>query len=646
MKKLKLLIFIFSLALCIPLAYFVLRTYRGLEQEEAATLSYFAETLFDEMEQSLAVLVQQEEGRAIDEYNFLISPGGGQRETGEMQPSPLSKPSDKNFVIGYFQNNPDGSFQSPLVQGGGRIPAGRANIVAELQRANEIFNRKRVSDTDRIQRRPAEAVAVKKAEPKAGLADKYLDFTRSQRSREFLGQKEKRVEQITIDQAANIAKQDQPQSMSSARVAEESEDRKDDRYLPESRAAGKATAPQKSRVRSSLLKEAESVAAPEPASDTDRAASYQVEVAPLQAVFLTDARVFIFRRIMINNQIYRQGFVLQVNLFLNHLAQSYFLTQPMAQFTGLRLSVIDQGRETGAVESGVFSNNPDFILNRGFPSPFSFLNATLTCRQIPRSAGRQTLTVMLIFLAAIVLMGMFAIYQSSRAIADLSERRAQFVSSVTHELKTPLTNIRMYIEMLEQGIARTPEREQEYYRILDSEGRRLSRLINNVLELSKLERKQRHIDLQAGPFDDVISEVQAVMSEKIKQEGFILIAEPGQTGTFKYDREVMIQVLINLIENSMKFGKGAPKREIHIRTHRDADGVRIMVSDTGPGIPRRDLKKVFDDFYRVENSLTRTTRGTGIGLALVKKFVHLMGGSVAAANNEGPGCTITIILPE
>jgi signal transduction histidine kinase len=69
------------------------------------------------------------------------------------------------------------------------------------------------------------------------------------------------------------------------------------------------------------------------------------------------------------------------------------------------------------------------------------------------------------------------------------------------------------------------------------------------------------------------------------------------------------------------------------------------VSDTGPGIPRQDLKKVFDDFYRVENSLTRTTRGTGIGLALVRKFVRLMGGSVTAANNEGPGCTITITLP-
>ena len=107
----------------------------------------------------------------------------------------------------------------------------------------------------------------------------------------------------------------------------------------------------------------------------------------------------------------------------------------------------------------------------------------------------------------------------------------------------------------------------------------------------------------------------------------------------------MLQVLINLIENSMKFGKSASRREISIRTGRDEDGAKIMVSDTGPGIPRRDLKKVFDDFYRVENSLTRTTGGTGIGLALVKKFVRLMGGSVTAANNEGPGCTITITLP-
>jgi signal transduction histidine kinase len=212
-------------------------------------------------------------------------------------------------------------------------------------------------------------------------------------------------------------------------------------------------------------------------------------------------------------------------------------------------------------------------------------------------------------------------------------------------LKTPLTNIRMYIEMLEQGIAANPEREQEYFRILDSEGVRLSRLINNVLELSKLEKSQRHINMQTGTFEEVIAETQALMAEKLKQEGFTLTMTPGRIRPFKYDREVMIQVLINLIENSMKFGQNASEREIGIRTVQEPDGVKIMVSDTGPGIPRHALKKIFNDFYRVDNSLTRTTRGTGIGLALVKKFIHLMGGAVSAADNEGPGCTITIRLP-
>ena len=645
MKKLKLLILIFILALCIPLAYFVLKTFHGLEQEEVATLSYFAETLFDEMEQMLAVLVQQEESRAIDEYNFLISPAGLPGDADEMRPSPLSQPSDTDFILGYFQNNPDGSFQSPLVEHGKGILPGRSNLVADLKEANRIFNRKRAIETDRIPPRRVEIVAPKKDRPKTGLADKYLDLSRSQRSRAYLGQKEKRVEQITVDQAANIAKQELAPMRAGAPSAVESKDRQSYRIAPKQQLTGKITASQMSRSFSAADEEAESAAVPAPAPVDDRKASYQVEVAPLQAVFLNDAQIFIFRRILIKNQIYRQGFVLQVNAFLNYLTQTYFLSQPMARFAALRLGVVDQGRETGALETGHVSADPEFVLNRSFPSPFNFLQATLTCWQIPRSDGRHTLMIMLMVLAVIVLLGLFAIYQSARTIVDLSERRSQFVSSVTHELKTPLTNIRMYIEMLEQGIATTPEREQEYYRILDSEGARLSRLINNVLELSKLEKKQRNIDMQTGTFEDVITAIRAVMGEKIRQEGFSLKTDLPAINPFRYDREVMIQVLINLIENSMKFGKSAPQREIHIRVRREGRNAIIKVSDTGPGIPRRDLKKVFDDFYRVENSLTQTTRGTGIGLALVKKFIRLMGGSVTAANNDGPGCTITITLP-
>jgi len=644
MKRLKLLIAIFSVTLSIPLAYFVVRTYRGLEQEEVATLRFFADTLFDKMEGALAELVKKEEGRAIDEFNYEVFPSGPPgADAGKPQPSPLSRLPRENYILGYFQNNPDGSFQTPLMAGAGKTPPGLVDRVEALKGANEIFNRKRATVMDRIQPRPAEIAAEEEDKQKSGFADKYIDSSNALRSQSYLGQKEKRLEKITIGQAANIAKQEQPQTLGSSSAVPEPE--REDQPFAKDQAAGRVATPKKRVSRKMDLEASLEAAPPAAVVDGDETEGFQVEVAPLQAVFLNDAQIFIFRRIMINRQIYRQGFILSINAFLEHLTQTYFLTQPMARFTGLRLSVVDQGREAAAVETGPYSKNSDFILNRGFPSPFSFLKATLACSQIPRSQGRRTLNIMLIVLAVIVLIGLFGIYRSARAIEDLSERRSQFVSSVTHELKTPLTNIRMYIEMLEQGIARSPDREQDYFRILDSEGARLSRLINNVLEMSKLERQQRHLNLQTGSLAEVVSEVEAVMAEKLKQDGFSLIVQLGDIPPFKYDRELMIQVLINLIENSMKFGKNASEHNIHIRTRLEGSHVKIMVSDTGPGIPRHALKKIFNDFYRVENSLTRTTRGTGIGLALVKKFVQLMGGTVKAANNSGPGCTITISLP-
>jgi signal transduction histidine kinase len=646
MKRLQLFILVFSLALCIPLAYFVLKTYRGLEREETATLSYFAETLFDEMEGALAEMVRKEEGRAIDEFNFRISPPVRQRGVKEQPLSPLSRLPRENYIVGYFQNNPDGSFQTPLVENESQIPPKLAGLVAELKKANEIFNRKRVEVSDRVESSSPESLGETGVEQKAGFADKYLSVSRSQRPKAYLGQQSKRREEISVSQAANIAKREQPAEIRRSRTAIEAEGGRLDRYGAEKESAESVSIPEKVMPRGSFPQVSAEAEPPAPSVDKDGKAGFQVEVAPLQAVFLSDTQIFIFRRIMINNQIYRQGFILKVNAFLEYLTRTYFLSQPMAQFAGLRLSVVDQGREAETLEAGAVSNNPGFILNRGFPSPFGFLKATLTCDRIPPAAGRRTLTIMLIVLAVIVLIGLFAIYQSARTIVDLSERRSQFVSSVTHELKTPLTNIRMYIEMLEQGIAKDPEREQEYFRILDSEGARLSRLINNVLELSKLEKKQRHIDLQPGTFEEVIAQVRAVMAEKLKQEGFTLDVVSGPVKPFKYDREVMIQVLINLIENSMKFGKRSPKRAIQIRIRSEDGKVKIMVADNGPGIPRHALKKIFNDFYRVENSLTRSTRGTGIGLALVKKFAHLMGGTVTAANNNGPGCTITISLPE
>jgi signal transduction histidine kinase len=647
MKHLKIRIAIFCVCVSVPLCYFVWQTYRGLAQEEAATLRFFANTLFDEIEQALETLVQREEGRVIDEYKYFMSPSGRYRDGTDPKRSPLSQLPAENYILGYFQNNPDGSFQTPLAQEGQGVATDHKDTVTRLETANREFNRIRTTVTDKIA--PAPATVSAPTEQKKGdvFAEKYLNLSRSKQSKAALGQKEKRLEAVTAAQAQNVARQQAGEEARSSEPSTVVASKKRYSRRPSARAslADRGFAGKPEDELSSEMAVGEADATGQAAAVSREAERFQVEVAPLQSVLIGGDQIFIFRRIMINQKIYRQGFILKISSFLEHLVRTYFHQQPMAGFANLRLQVLDQGQVINLAEAGVSAQHPKLVIQRAFPPPFAFLNATLSSAEIPRSAGRQTLMVMMGVLAAIFLLGLFAIYKSAQTLVDLSERRAQFVSSVTHELKTPLTNIRMYIEMLAQGIAKNTEREQEYFQIIDSEGSRLTRLINNVLDLAKLEKKQRTLDLKPGTFEEIVAEVQTVMQAKLKQEGYALKFVQDARHPFRYDREAMIQVLINLIENSIKFGQEAVRKEITIRTDVDGRWVKIAVSDFGPGIPRRALKKVFDDFYRADSSLTQTTRGTGIGLALVKRFIHLMGGRVSAENNTGAGCTIKISLP-
>jgi signal transduction histidine kinase len=634
MKRLKTLFTIFCLVISIPLAFIIWQTYRGVAREERSQLRFFSETLLDDMQVVLSKLVQREENRAVDEYHHTLA-GTGQRK----QLSPLAEPPLENYIVGYLQNNPDGSFQTPLVADMGRVPDDRRAIVELLKKINAIFNRKKFTLS---QRQPPAVVAEAESKQEApkvakdNFADRYVARSKQKVSKKYLGKKAQRVEEITADQALNLSREDE--SLLRTRQL------KDDPLAPQApaeKSVGSSTAPWRSRSEPS---------APAPATEQPKEGSadpnrFQVEVAPLQSVQIDDDRFFIFRRIAVNNQIYRQGFVVQARPFLQYLADTYFASQPMARFSRLSLQIDANGVGREIAAAGTAPETVAFDVRRTFPAPFDFCSAIVQAGAIPSSPARQTLNVALAVFGFFTLLGLFFIYHSVRTIVEVSERRSQFVSSVTHELKTPLTNIRMYIEMLEQGIATNPEREQDYFQILGSESSRLSRLINNVLELSKLEKKQRHLNMQPGTLEAEFNEVEKVMAPKLKQEGFSLTIETREVPAFHYDSEVMIQLLINLIENSVKFGRQSPQRRITIRATSQQGWVRIAVSDTGPGIPRKALKKVFGDFYRVDNDLTRTSGGTGIGLALVKKFVDAMGGRVQAVNNEGSGCTIVLSLP-
>jgi signal transduction histidine kinase len=588
--------------------------------------------------------VEIEENRPVDAYHHTEAPPAGQE--GSQKISPLASLPVEPYIFAYLQNNPDGSFQTPLLGDGQKASPGVQTIVQQLDAINRQFNRRKstlplVRPTPPVVKTAKKKIALpKEEEDKTSFAGKFLDLSRKRSSDEYLGRKPQRTEEISAQQALNVerredvmVRQNEPMTGSGTDVRSLEEPSHQERP-----AAPAATRPSPGES----MVSAETNATP---PDADRPTRFQVEVAPLQSVFINAERIFIFRRIVIDERIYRQGFILEVNPFLDYLADTYFATQPMSRFAQLRLEVTDMNHPATVVQTGAAVHQEKFALDRSFPAPFNFLYARLTSEKIPPAASRQTLNIMLGILAAVFLMGLGAIYRSAHAMVDLSERRARFVSSVTHELKTPLTNIRLYIEMLEQGIAKDTAREQDYLRVVSSESARLSRLINNVLELSRLEKKQRHFDLRKASFLEVLDEVRDVMGEKVHQEKFTLTMAPAEGLEFFYDREVMVQILINLIENSIKFGRQSATRHISLGVEGQEDHVAVKVSDTGPGIPRHALKKVFDDFYRVENALTRTTGGTGIGLSLVKKFMQAMGGTVTAANNSGPGCTITLRLP-
>jgi signal transduction histidine kinase len=596
------LILLFGLALAVPLGILAGHAYRGMQAEEAAALGFFAETLFDEIEGALAETVRREEGRPVEAYTAGAAG--------------LARFPAEGFVRGYFQNNPDGSFQTPHTAAPAAGASDRAGRLAEIEAANRLFNRKRAEKTDWVREEPVAAGQDEsKAQAKA-FAGRYLDLSAFQRG-------------PSVPPPA-------PERELLMR-----EDRAESRTAPPAPPAG---GKRRSSYASSYAHAPGFFEERRPEPDLVEAAA-AFEGAPLQSMFLTDSRVFIFRRVLIDGRIHRQGFLLDVDALLGHLAGTYFASQPMTGFARLRLEALDQGRPVKRFDAGVPVREARFALERSFAPPFGFLRAALACERIPAAAGRATLNRLLAALAAVFLLGVAAIYMGARKIVDFSERQARFVSSVTHELKTPLTNIRMYIEMLEQGMARDPERERDYFRILQSEGARLSRLIGSVLELSRLEKRHRRPELRSGSFEDVLEEVRGLMEEGLRQGGFALTVENRLARPFRYDREIMVQVLINLVENSVKFGRSSPQKHIAIRLAEEGRRVRIELSDTGPGIPPADLKKVFHDFYRSKAAASGAAGGTGIGLALVRRFVALLGGEVSASNNPGPGCTFTIRLP-
>ncbi|HEY3586422.1 MAG TPA: ATP-binding protein, partial [Myxococcaceae bacterium] len=228
--------------------------------------------------------------------------------------------------------------------------------------------------------------------------------------------------------------------------------------------------------------------------------------------------------------------------------------------------------------------------------------------------------------------------------ARLSRLKTDFVSLVSHELRTPLTSIRMFIETLALGRVKEPAQTQEVLELLQRETERLSAMIERVLDWARLESgRQRYRKERLTAEQIVDASLDAFRAQRLDSQVQLTCQLSGALPVVEGDREALAGALLNLLHNAYKYS-GAEKR-IELRAGARNGGVDIEVEDHGVGIAKRDRKRVFERFYRVDNLLTRQTEGSGLGLSISRRIIEAHGGKLTVRSELGKGSTFTIHLP-
>jgi two-component sensor histidine kinase len=242
----------------------------------------------------------------------------------------------------------------------------------------------------------------------------------------------------------------------------------------------------------------------------------------------------------------------------------------------------------------------------------------------------------LAWLAALV--ALLAVGLGGWSLLDLSERRIRFVSAVTHELRTPLTTLRLYLDMLHSGMVREEKQRQEYIETLHGETDRLNRLVGNVLAFSRLENQRPQVNRTPVVLSELLEHLRADWSghcQNVEKE-LLLENALGPETVVCTDGELLQHVLGNLIDNACKYSRGAEDRRLWVRVLESGRHLRFEVEDCGPGVPANERRTIFRAFRRGRSSDV-TAGGVGLGLALARRWVRLLGGRLTLVSNPSHG---------
>ena len=282
------------------------------------------------------------------------------------------------------------------------------------------------------------------------------------------------------------------------------------------------------------------------------------------------------------------------------------------------------------------SDTPDWTLEFHQPPPRLIRTFLLSRR------GLYSFVFLLI--AGILVFGLVLTIRSVSHELELARMKSDFVSTVSHEFKSPLTSIRQLAEMLQSGRVPSEERRQQYYDVLLEQSERLALLTDNILSLAKIEEGRTEFAFETTDIMALLTNIVSSFRERVRHEGFdIELKVQGPITLVAVDRTALSQAITNLIDNAIKYS--GESRKVVVSASADEQFVVIAVKDFGVGIKKEDVERVFERFFRGGDELTRTVKGSGLGLTLVKEIVEAHRGRIQVESEPGKGSVFSIRLP-
>ena len=278
--------------------------------------------------------------------------------------------------------------------------------------------------------------------------------------------------------------------------------------------------------------------------------------------------------------------------------------------------------------------SPELALDIGLPG-----YTLAVWRVVPRSHALRYLTTLLPPFLALVLGGVLLVLEITRERRE-SMLKTGFVSNVSHELKTPLTAVRLSAEMLREGRVKE-EAQARYLEVIVRESERLTRLVDNVLDFGRLERGRRKFNLEARDVNELLSVAEA-QRPRVEAAGLTLMVRSAPMPVMRtFDLDAVGQVLVNLIDNAVKYAASGKMVEVSV-----SERGEITVADRGPGIAAKHRSRIFERFYRCDDSITAKSSGSGLGLSIASRLMAGMGGELVFAPRAGGGAVFTIKFGE